>query len=252
MNQPVIPFKPKSEQPALASATSAQMPGKRGGLTLARASAIVAAVGVVAISLWGTGLTGASATAATALSAEVEGRVSQLLVADLQKVKKGDLLLQIDPTAYQVQVQQAEAAVLAAEAQIYSIENQILLQLRMVDHAMAGLALLEDERDVAGDVASLNRVKTQIAEKQAEIAAERGRIDVLSMQAQQANAELSSKRAGLDLAMIELDRTRIVAPGDGVVEVGTLREGQFVSAGAPLVSVTPIPKRYVAAGAHRI
>lgn len=252
MNQPVIPFTPKSEQPAFAPATPAQMPRKRGGLTLGRVSVIATAVGLGAILLWGAGLTGSGATAATALNAEVEGRVTQLLVADLQKVKKGDLLLQIDPTAYQAQVQQAEAAVLAAEAQIYGIENQILLQLRVVDRAVAGLALLEAERAGAGDAASLNRVGAQIAEKQAEIAAERGRIDVLSMQAQQANAELSSKRVGLDLAMIELDRTRIVAPSDGVVDVGTLHEGQFVPAGAPLLSVTLTPKRYVAAGAHRI
>ena len=240
MNQPVVQFKPKTETPAVAAETPALTPRKRDWRAVARASVIVAAIGLaVAIPLGWNSLSGARMQAdATPVSAEVEGRVTRLLVADLQKVKKGDLLLQIDATGYQAQVQQAEAAVLAAEAQIYSIESQILLQLRVVDRAMAGLAALEADRaGLSG--AEITRADAQIAEKQAEIAAERERINVLSLQAQQANAELSGKRAGLDLAMIELERTNVTAPRDGIVDASAVREGQFVGAGSPVLSVTP-------------
>ncbi|KAB2661636.1 HlyD family secretion protein [Brucella tritici] len=49
------------------------------------------------------------------------------------------------------------------------------------------------------------------------------------------------------LAQIDLDRTRITAPMDGVVGVSGAREGQYVRAGSQLVSVVPVSKLYVVA-----
>ena len=49
------------------------------------------------------------------------------------------------------------------------------------------------------------------------------------------------------LAQIELDRTRITAPIDGVVGVSGVREGQYVRAGSQLVSVVPMAQLYVTA-----
>lgn len=59
--------------------------------------------------------------------------------------------------------------------------------------------------------------------------------------AQQANAELSSQRASLDLAMIQLDRTKVTAPSDGVVGISGVREG------AQVLSVVPMSELYVTA-----
>ncbi|WP_245333261.1 biotin/lipoyl-binding protein, partial [Bradyrhizobium guangdongense] len=52
----------------------------------------------------------------TRLSSRVSGEVLSVGVADFQRVKAGDLLIQIDPADYEAQVAQAEAAVAAAQA----------------------------------------------------------------------------------------------------------------------------------------
>ena len=52
----------------------------------------------------------------TRLSSRVAGEVLTVTVNDFQRVKAGDLLVQIDPADYQAQVAQAEAGVAAAQA----------------------------------------------------------------------------------------------------------------------------------------
>lgn len=280
MNQPVVQFKPKTDDAKPMTAAPEKKRRKRALLTLARSSVIVAGIGLAVVvplgwGSWMAGMTNQSTNNAylradqTAVSAEVEGRVTQLLVADYQAVKKGDLLMQIDPAEYQAQVMQAETGVRAAEARIENIASQIGLQRRVISHAEAGLATLEADRErlaaenrrqstlkengwasdqkVEAAIADMKRIEAQQIEKQAEIDTERERINVLNTEAQQAEAELNSRRAVLDLARLELDRTRVLAPIDGTIGVSGVREGQFVRAGAPVLSVVPMSDLYVTA-----
>ncbi|WP_421566406.1 HlyD family secretion protein [Ochrobactrum sp. EDr1-4] len=175
---------------------------------------------------------------ATPLSAEVDGRIVHLLVEDYQHVKAGQLLMQIDPTRYQARVDQAGAGVAAERAAIHNAQSNITLQQRVTEQAEAGLTALNADRErivsegrrqtsltkdgwsttqkLEAAIADVKRIEAQIAEKQAEIAAERQKLDVLSTQSDQADAELSNQQAALRLAQIDLDRTRITAPMDGV------------------------------------
>ena len=147
MTKPVVQFKPKASEPA--PTVPAKKPRRRAWASLARASVIVAGIGLaVVIPLgwggWVAGMTDQRTDNAylhadmTPVSAEVEGRVTRLLVSDYQQVKKGDLLMQIDPSSYRAQVRQAEAGVLAARAQIENIRSQINLQRRVIDRAGRG------------------------------------------------------------------------------------------------------------------
>lgn len=158
MNKPVVQFKPKKDEAIPMPAAPEKKPRKRAWLTLARASVIVAGIGLAVVvplgwGSWVAGMTNQSTNNAylradtTPVSAEVEGRVTRLLVADFQTVKKGDPLMQIDPTEYEVEVRQAETGVLAAEARIRNIESQTALQRRVISHAEAGLAALEADRE---------------------------------------------------------------------------------------------------------
>ncbi|RCW79269.1 HlyD family secretion protein [Paracoccus lutimaris] len=278
MSKPVVQFKPKAETVA------PQMPGKkprrRTLLTLARASVIVAGIGLAVVvplgwGSWVAGLTNQTTDNATLradttpVSAEVAGRVTRLLVADYQEVRAGDLLMQIDPTEYQARVDQARAGVAAAGAAIHNIESQIALQHRVIEQAEAGLAALQADREriesenqrqttlkqggwasgqkLEAAVADMKRIEATIIEQQAEIAARREQLNVLATQSEQAGAELNSREAALTLARIDLDRTRITAPIDGVVGTSGVREGQYVRAGAQLVSVVPMTQLYVTA-----
>ena len=59
------------------------------------------------------------------MAPEVAGRIVELHVADNEYVRKGDLLMAIDPTNYTIAVSQAEAAVQQAQASIQNIDAQI-------------------------------------------------------------------------------------------------------------------------------
>ena len=64
------------------------------------------------------------------MAPEVAGRIVELPVVDNQYVRKGDLLMVIDPTNYTIAVSQAEAAVQQAQA---SVQNH-----RRADDGAAG------------------------------------------------------------------------------------------------------------------
>jgi len=73
----------------------------------------------------------------TRLSSRVAGEVLVVAVSDFQRVKAGDLLVQIDPADYEAQVAQAEAGVAGAQAAFDNLANQIELQYATIAQAEA-------------------------------------------------------------------------------------------------------------------
>lgn len=280
MNKPVVLFQRSAEEKPVETVKPAKKNRRRAYLTIARASVIVAGIGLAIVvplgwGNWVAGMTNQTTDNAylradtTPVSAEVGGRIVRLLVEDYQQVKAGQLLMEIDPVQYQARVDQARAAVSAAQAAIRNAQSNIVLQQRMIEQAEAGLAALNADRErmvregqrqtsltkdgwstaqkLEAAIADVKRIEAQIDEQQAEIAARRQKLDVLATQSDQARADLSNQQAALRLAQIDLDRTHITAPIDGVVGVSGAREGQYVRAGAQLVSVVPVSKLYVVA-----
>src|SRR5260221_13437738 len=62
------------------------------------------------------------------MAPEVAGRIVELHVVDNKYVRKGDLLLVIDPTNFRIAVSQSEAAVQQAQANVQSIDAQMNVQ----------------------------------------------------------------------------------------------------------------------------
>lgn len=73
----------------------------------------------------------------TQLSSRVAGEVTTVAVGDYQRVKAGDLLVQIDPADYEAQAAQAEAAVLGAQAALDNLGSQIELQYATIAQSEA-------------------------------------------------------------------------------------------------------------------
>jgi membrane fusion protein (multidrug efflux system) len=192
-----------------------------------------------------------------------------VLVGDYQHVKAGDTLIEIDNAEYAAHVAQAEASVRNAEAAIRNLDSRIELQHHLIAEAEAGRVGIKADRDRAtserdrqqalarGNWSTAQKVETAVAdakkleahvvEKEAEIAAVRQQLSVLQTQTDQANAELDSRRAELDIARIALGYTQINAPVDGVASASGVREGQYVKAGAQVISIVPLPHLYVQA-----
>jgi HlyD family secretion protein len=125
-------------------------------------------------------------------------------------VKKGQLCAKIDPRPYQVVVEQDQASVATAKAQLQ--KDQANLAYAQVSEAryanlIAAKATSQDSYDVA--VNALNQARAQVALDQATIA---------------------EKNAELDAAQVNLGYTSIASPVDGIVVSRNVTMGQTVAA----------------------
>jgi membrane fusion protein (multidrug efflux system) len=122
----------------------------------------------------------------TFVAPRVPGQVTNVLVDDNQRVKKGDLLVQLDKEPYQVQVAIKQAAVTAAESDLWAANAQVRSQ---VAQTRANRYQLQH---------AIEAVDTQIANLRAAV------------------ATLKSKEATLTLARSNLKRGEELRPSGGI------------------------------------
>ncbi len=206
----------------------------------------------------------------TKVGARVSGNVLRVAVKDYQKVRAGDLLLQIDPADYEAAVAQAEASVSAARAALDNLANQKALQKAIIAQAEAQqiaatarehLTRLERIRQNALDRGGLagtkQRLEQATAEHQKAVAdlaaseaarrAQSRQLDVLDGQEKVLKANLLAAEAALKTAKLRLSYTRIVAPFDGIVGEQLVHEGDYVNVGTNLIAIVPLPNVHVIA-----
>jgi multidrug resistance efflux pump len=136
------------------------------------------------------------------MAPEVAGRIVELPVADNQFVRKGDLLMVIDPTNYEIAVRQAEAAV-----------------------------------DQANAVAKNAQIESDRRQKQSELSISTEEKQTYATSAQSATAASQLAQANLDQARVNLKRTRILAPADGYVTNLLTQLGDYVNVGQRTISL---------------
>ncbi len=197
----------------------------------------------------------------TPLAARVSGYVRRALPADYLPVRRGEMLVEIADDDYRAQVAQAQADVEAAQAALDNNRAQQALQAAAIDAARA--AVEANRADVARDALQARREHTMVAtqsvaqqdvetadaallraravtrQAQAQLETQVRQVAVLKTQTRQLAAALDARRAALRLAQINLGYTRIAAPADGTAGERLVREGQLVSPGTQVISVTP-------------
>lgn len=205
----------------------------------------------------------------TRLSSRVSGEVLTVAVDDFQRVKTGDLLIQIDPADYQAQVALAEAGVAGAQAVFDNLANQIELQYATIAQAEAqqvsALAQEVETREEqerqqsltqteAGTrqkleqaVAAYARAQADVKASRAQIAAQRHQIEVLTGTRKQRAADIEAAKATLASAKLKLGYTKITAPFDGVVGDRQVQPNDYVNIGTNLINVVPLPDVYIIA-----
>jgi membrane fusion protein, multidrug efflux system len=205
----------------------------------------------------------------TPLSAQVDGYVRHVAVGDFQRVKAGDLLLEIDASDYRAKVAQAEADLLGAEAAIANLKarkeaqhDQVAEAASTVTATQADVVRTQEEatrqrtllattfgtrQKVEQADADEKRLAATLLRSQAELAAQQRQFAVLDTQETELRTEAKAKQAALDLAKINLGYTRIVAPVAGEVSERGVRDGQYVHAGTQVISVVPLDNVWVIA-----
>ncbi len=197
----------------------------------------------------------------TVLSSQINGYIQDVLVSDFDHVKKGQVLIKIDPTAYNQKVSQAQSSVeqaansfsnqkqtiaqraadvTAAQAKVAQVESQYQLSLQQLQRyqalgnsgAIAKTDLDQSQASVANNLALLNEAKANV--KVAEEALKTAKIATVGLQAQIKNAA-----AQLDQANTTKDYSIITAPMDGQLGEVSPRVGQYVGAGSQLLYLIP-------------
>ena len=129
----------------------------------------------------------------TPLSTRVSGTVAQVAVADYQRVKAGDLLVQLKDDDFKAQVAQAEAGVLAAQAALANNAKQKELQNSRIAQAQAGIQAAN---------ADINQTGAGIEAARADVANAQAGVDI-------AQAKIPDSQAVVDAASADAERTRL-------------------------------------------
>jgi HlyD family secretion protein len=145
------------------------------------------------------------------VGAEVTGKVLRVLVGYNDPIEKGQELAEIDPEQLRAAVDEARAQVLSAEANIKTASATLLEARQARDRAL--------EQAKSGLVAARELEAAEAAAARADA----------SRASARARAELA--RASLKSALSRLDKTKILAPIDGVVLARLVEPGQTVTAG---------------------
>jgi RND family efflux transporter MFP subunit len=144
------------------------------------------------------------------VAADVSGTVVDVPVRDNQRVKKGDLLMQIDPEHYQLAVKQAQALVASRKA---TWEMRKLNARRRAD--MDELVISAESRDDASNIASSALADYQLAQAQ------------------------------LEAAELNLARTRVLAAVDGYVTNLNVHRGDYARVGEAKMAVVDMNSFWV-------
>jgi membrane fusion protein (multidrug efflux system) len=197
--------------------------------------------------------------------AKVSGYVQKVTVQDNSHVTTDSLLVQIDPSEYQVRLAQAEADLAAAQAAVGGRggTGQAQAQVAVASSQQGALgAQIQAARANAQKARSdLTRYREladkQIVSKQqldaAQAAADAADANVVALERQAAaagatvtNAEagvrlatarLQAAQAARDNASLQLEYTHVGAPAAGIVSRKQVEVGQLVSAGQPLLTI---------------
>jgi membrane fusion protein, multidrug efflux system len=205
----------------------------------------------------------------TIIAPKVSGYIADVLAADNEPVKAGQLLARIDDRDFKTALDQASADVAASEAAVRNLDAQIELQQPMiqqqaaeVDAAEANLKFAQQERARYDDLmksgsgtvqhaqqtdAALREKLAQVQHGQSGLLAAKKKVEVLATDRAKAVAQFDHARAVEHQAALNLSYTRITAPVDGTVGARSLRVGQFVQAGTLLMAVVPLDAVYLVA-----
>ncbi|MBF0267783.1 MAG: HlyD family secretion protein [Alphaproteobacteria bacterium] len=203
------------------------------------------------------------------MSAKVPGYVASVEVADNQPVKAGDVLIRLESRDYEAKRDQAQALAQARRLGLAQIEAKLNLQDAQIRQAGAEVAAAAADTQrakndleraqilVKNEFASRQKLDQSQADSQrtaAQLSRARAGADAAKRQTNVLDAEMATARAlsdeadaQLELAQIDLENTVIRAPIDGVAANRSAQLGEYVRAGAQLLSIVPLDKVWIEA-----
>ena len=164
--------------------------------------------GAIAVTISATG--SLSAITTVDVGAQVSGMVQSVLVDYNDRVRRGQIIARIDPSTFNAKVQQALGQVRAAQAQLAQAQASV--------------------RNTAADYTR----KAQLGRRQliarSDVDAARAARDQAIAAASSGTAQIAQQQAAVSSARLDLERSVIRSPVDGVVLTRAVQPGQTVAA----------------------
>ena len=186
------------------------------------------------------------------ITPEVSGRVTSVLVADNQAVEAGDVLLQLDPSLLDIELNRARAQMAVIRTELESLRadyGETVVQIQQAEDKVRYLErrykrqrkLLkqglssEEKHDEAKHTLQVARREVQIIQQRVQrVLAQLAGDEVLSVEQ---HPRYQSAQATYDQAAIDLKATTIHAPASGIVSNMKLQVGEYAQAGKPVFSL---------------
>ena len=192
--------------------------------------------GPITASVSATGTLNAEVT--VPVGSQVSGQIKELFADFNAEVRKGQLIARIDPETFEYRVRQAQADVDAARAQVLNAQAGVSAANAAVSRVSVNLA--EARRDLARKQqlvernfisgAELDKARAVMDSAVEELRSARAQVEVAQALTGSAQAVVAQREAQLQQARVDLERTAIRAPVDGVVIKRSIDAGQTVAA----------------------
>jgi len=135
---------------------------------------------------------------------QVDGRLDEVLFREGQDVKKGEVLAQIDPRPFEIQLHQGEGALARDQAQLVAAKKNLVRFEDLAKRKLIAVQQADDQRAVVGQFEGAVRID----------------------------------RATIETARLNLTYARIVSPLDGIVGIRNVDPGNLVHANDTIGIVT--------------
>lgn len=217
------------------------------------------------------------------IASKVAGTVKNVLVADNQSVKRGDVLVEIDEVDYDIKVKEASTSLDAEKTRLFEAQSRLDAARKQADEIRAAINsakaaveaqeanarqarldmkradnLLKNEA-ISRERHEKAKTSLDVAEAQLKVAGEQVKRLDASLQAQLSGTRQAEALVKTQQAMIvqrrtmveaaELNRSyvKIVAPADGYVTKKSVQVGNQISPGQPLLAVVPLDDTWIVA-----
>jgi HlyD family secretion protein len=169
---------------------------------------------------------------------QVSGQIKELYVDFNSEVKAGQLIALIDPETFEYRVRSAQADVDSARAAVLTAQANIAASNAAVSRAKVDLVeaqrdlerqqMLVDKQFVAQNVA--DKARALVASSNESVKAAQAQLGVTQAQIKSAQANVQQRDSALAQARIDLSRTKITSPVNGIVIKRAIEKGQTVAA----------------------
>jgi RND family efflux transporter MFP subunit len=180
------------------------------------------------------------------LSVKVTGRLQSLSVDLGTRVKKGELVAQIESVDYELKLKSAEALLAQARARlglplVGSDDTVKAEETSTVRQAKASLLESQKQRERIRELAKRgisSQADLEVVEANYEISFNR-HLEALE-DIRQRQGVLQQRRVDVEIARQQLADTKIVAPFDGIVQERKASPGEFLNTAAPIVTLVKV------------